>query len=450
MELPSEEEYIAEGFSERLDHLKALAKGGKQELSDMCEREKKTSGISSLKIKYNAIFGYFFEVPSSQKDNMPQHFIRKQTLSNAERFITPELKTFENQVISAQHDMMQEQEAIWQSLQKTILEHIPQLKKLASCIADADVLSSFAIATHQHSLVRPKLLEHSSSLTIQEGRHLVVEQSLKKHKKRFIPNNCSMPSPESFHVITGPNMAGKSTFLRQNALIIFLAHIGCFVPAASAEIPLCDALFTRIGSGDSLSTGESTFLVEMQETARILRYSTEKSFIILDEIGRGTSTYDGLSIAWAIVEHLHQKGSKTLFATHYHELITLADRLQNAKNFSARVIEDAQHGVIFLHQIFEGGAEKSFGIEVAKLAGLPTDVIATSEKILQMLEQNDTSPKDRGRQVSLFEMVTAPAVPLPLEIPESPIEKELKSIDPNQLTPMQALAMVSHWKEKMK
>lgn len=448
--LPSEEEYITSGYDEELDHYKSLAKGGKDELVAMCEREKKATGISSLKIKYNGVFGYFFEVPASQKESMPEYFIRKQTLSNAERYVTPELKQFEEQVLSAQQKVSDRQIYIWNTLQESILKEIPSLKKLARLISDADILQGFATASEKKNLSKPKILSHGRSLKIEQGRHLIVEESLKKQKKRFIPNSLNMPNKECFHLIRGPNMAGKSTFLRQNAIIIFLAHIGCFVPAESAEIPIMDAIFTRIGSGDSLSTGESTFLVEMQESARILRYSTDRSFLILDEIGRGTSTYDGLSIAWAIMENLHEKECKTLFATHYHELITLANRLKNAKNFSARVLEDPKKGVIFLHQIFEGGAEKSFGIEVGRLAGLPTSVIHTAEKILAMLEKNESSPIERGKQVSLFEMYSAPQPTLPLEIPESKVEKELKEINPNEITPLQALQILSEWKKKIR
>ncbi len=447
--LPSEDDFIEHGYDAELDHYRSLAKGGKEELAKMCEREKQKTGISSLKIKYNGVFGYFFEVPPSQSAKMPEYFIRKQTLSTAERFITEELKHFENEVFAAQQKMYERQEVLWKELQEKILEQMDSLKLLSMYISNADVLQGFATAAEKRKLTKPKMLAHSRSLKIEEGRHLVVESALEKQKKRFVPNNLSMPNTESFHLITGPNMAGKSTFLRQNALIIFLAHVGCFVPAVLAEIPLMDAIFTRIGSGDSLSTGESTFLVEMQETARILRYSTEHSFLILDEIGRGTSTYDGLSIAWAIMENLHEKKCKTLFATHYHELITLADRLKNAKNFSARILEDPQRGVIFLHQIFEGGAEKSFGIEVGKLAGLPDTVIQKAEHILQMLEKNENSPKDRGMQVSLFEMYSAPQPTLIPEPKESEIEKELKKIDPNHLTPMQALGLVNSWKGKI-
>lgn len=444
--LPSEEEFIAEGFDNELDEYRELSKGGKKCLAEMCEQEKQKTGVNSLKVKYNRVFGYFFEVPKAQASLLPEYFIRRQTLTNAERFITPELKTFEEKILNAQTLFQDRQSFLMNEIKEQVLKFSSSVQSLSKHIAQADVVQSFAQLAEKKNLSRPILLSNSHAIEIEDGRHLVVEQNLEKKGDRFIPNDLSMNEKNSFHLITGPNMAGKSTFLRQNALIMYLAHIGSFVPAKKSKIPICDSIFTRIGSGDSLSTGESTFLIEMQEASKILRHATSKSFVILDEIGRGTSTYDGLSIAWAIMEYLHEKGVKTLFATHYHELIDLAGKLKKAKNFSARVLEDERKGVIFLHQIFEGGAEKSFGIEVAKLAGLPASVIKKAEQILLQLEQQNSTTQ--SSQSSLFETsyFSQQSPPQTIE-KKSQQEKELESLDLNNLTPLEAMMILAKWKK---
>ena len=404
-ELPTDDNFLRKGFDAEYDEYANLSFGGKELLAEMCEREKKSTGVNSLKIKYNRVFGYFFEVPLSQSEKLPEYFVRRQTLVNAERFITDELKEFESKILSAEAKKKERERFLFEELRQSVLSKLPELQSLSKHIAEADLIQSFATVAKEKRFCRPKITEFSDELSIENGRHVVVEGALEKEGKRFIPNSLEM-TDDTFHLLTGPNMGGKSTYLRQNALIVFLAHIGSFVPASSASIPCTDQIFTRIGSGDSLSTGESTFLVEMQESSRILRNATEKSFVILDEVGRGTSTYDGLAIAWAITEYLHKKGVKTLFATHYHELISLVSDLEKARNFSVRVIEDAKKGIIFLHQVFEGGAEKSFGIAVAKSAGFPFEVIEKSEEILKMLEKTEKNPLERGGQISLFEEVS--------------------------------------------
>ncbi len=451
-ELPTEENFLKKGFDAELDEYTTLAFGGKELLAKMCEREKEKTGVSSLKIKYNRVFGYFFEVPLSQAEKLPEYFVRRQTLVNAERFITDELKEFESKILSAESKKKERENFLFEQLRQSVVSKLSQLQEISKEIAEADLLQGFATLAKEKKFCRPKMTEFQTELSIQDGRHPVVENALEKEGKRFIPNSLEMKE-DSFHLITGPNMGGKSTYLRQNALIVFLAHIGSFVPAQSAVIPCTDQIFTRIGSGDSLSTGESTFLVEMQESSRILRNATDKSFVILDEVGRGTSTYDGLAIAWAITEYLHQKGVKTLFATHYHELISLVSNLKNARNFSVRVIEDAKKGIIFLHQMFEGGAEKSFGIAVAKSSGFPFEVIEKAEEVLEMLEKTEKNPLDRGGQISLFEEVSQKIQEKKQEVKiiekESEVENLLKKIDPNQLSPIDALKVLFEMREKI-
>lgn len=427
---------IAEGFDEELDNSRALAKGGKKELSSILEKEIQETGVSSLKIKFTQVFGYFFEVPISQSKKLPERFIRRQTLANGERFITEELKNFEERIFSAEQKEREREKDLFQEVLEKTKDHLPLFQKTAESIAEIDVVFSFAKTAKKQRFSRPKI-SNNGSIDIQGGRHPVVEHFLqKKGRERFVPNSLQMNEKSQFHLITGPNMAGKSTFLRQNALILYLAHLGSFVPAQSATLPLVDKIFTRIGSGDSLVTGESTFLVEMQESANILQNATEKSFIILDEIGRGTSTFDGLSIAWAITEYLHKKGIKTLFATHYHELISLCEHLPCAQNFSVSVLEN-ESGVHFLHRIQEGGAEKSFGIEVARIAGIPLSVIRRAENILSELEGADA----KGGQASLFS-TTSPAAEKEREstnVALSRTEEEIHALDLHNMTPMEAL-----------
>ena len=448
-DLPTEDNFLKKGFDAEYDEYCDLAFGGKELLAKMCEEEKQKTRVTSLKIKYNRVFGYFFEVPLSQSEKLPEYFVRRQTLVNAERFITDELKAFESKILSAETQKKEREKFLFEELRQSVLQKIPSLQKISKNIAEADLLQSFATVAKQKKFCRPKITEFSGKMEIHDGRHIGVEEALEKEGKRFIPNSFEMDA-DTFHLVTGPNMGGKSTYLRQNALMVFLAHIGSFIPASSATIPCTDQIFTRIGSGDSLSTGESTFLVEMQESSRILRNATEKSFVILDEVGRGTSTYDGLAIAWAITEYLEKKKVKTLFATHYHELISLVEKLPSAKNFSVRVIEDVKKGIIFLHQVFEGGAEKSFGIAVAKSAGFPFEVIEKSEEVLKMLEKTEKNPLERGGQISLFEKESVVEKVVEKVIKqESEVENLLKKIDPNTLSPFDALQILFEMQKKI-
>ncbi len=462
-ELPSANNFIEQGFDEELDNYRNLSQGGKEELIRINKEEQNKTGISTLKVKYNKVIGYFFEVTALHTKNIPDYFIHRQTLKNVSRYTTPELSKFDTKIQNAQFQYEKRQEEIRQHLENEILEKSVNIQYLAKHVAKADISQSFAFLAKKQNFIKPQITETQNKLEIFEGRHIVVEANLEKESKRFIPNNLEMNKDNSFHLITGPNMAGKSTFLRQNAVIIYLAHIGSFIPAKSAIIPICDSIFTRIGSGDSLSTGESTFLVEMQEASKILRHATEKSFVILDELGRGTSTYDGLSLAWAITEFLHEKKVKTLFATHYHELIKLIKSLKNAKNFSARVLEDARRGVIFLHQIFEGGAEKSFGIEVAKLAGIPHSIIKKAEEVLEKLENKEKYKEDENKkninntQKSLFPENNKTNL-LYKEMYEQLLEKvnkqknleknNIKNLDLNNMTPIQLFKLVSEMQQE--
>jgi len=462
IDLPSADNFIAEGFDEELDSYKQLSQGGKEELIRINKEEQIKTNISTLKIKYNRVIGYFFEITSLNAKNIPEYFIHRQTLKNVSRYTTPELSKFDTKIQNAQFQYEKRQEEIRLHLQNNIIDASAKIQSLAKHVAKADISQGFAYLAQKQQFVQPQITKTQQKLQINEGRHIVVEANLEKINKRFIPNNLEMNENNSFHLITGPNMAGKSTFLRQNAIIIYLAHIGSFVPARSATIPVCDSIFTRIGSGDSLSTGESTFLIEMQEASKILRHATEKSFVILDELGRGTSTYDGLSLAWAITEFLHEKGVKTLFATHYHELIKLVKTLKNAKNFSARILEDKKKGVIFLHQIFEGGAEKSFGIAVAKLAGIPHSIIKKAEEVLQTLENTEAQNNQaQNLQNSLFENPQNSTNILYKEMYEKLLAEQkkqkeqeeqnknnmniintLKDLDINNLTPLQAFQYI--------
>ena len=330
------------------------------------------TGIQNLKVGYNKVFGYYLEVTNAHRDKVPASFIRKQTLKNCERFITPELKEYEETVLAADEKAMAREQHIFQQLREETHQHLSVLQEVAVAIAELDVYTSLAELAGQRRWVRPRLNE-DSILRIESGRHPVLDVTLPQGE--FVPNDC-VQSPESGMIllITGPNMAGKSTYIRQVALITLLAQAGSFVPAESAEVGIADRIFARVGASDELSRGQSTFMVEMVETARILNTATSRSLVILDEIGRGTSTYDGLSLAWAITEHLHEQiGARTLFATHYHELTQLEESLPRVANWNVSV-KEWNDEVVFLHRIVRGGADKSYGIHVARLAGIPQEV----------------------------------------------------------------------------
>lgn len=375
---------IREGFDSELDEIKNISREGKGYIQSLQEKEIARTKIGSLKIRYNSVFGYYIEISKANLHAVPQDYIRKQTMVNAERFITPELKEYEEKVLGAEEKIVALEYQIFQNLREKVVAHISEIQKLAQAIAQLDVLGSFSKVALQQRYCKPIITE-DFSVTIQGGRHPVVEKM--SFASKFVPNDVAFHDGGKLLLITGPNMGGKSTYLRQNALIVLMAHLGSFVPAGSAQIGLVDRIFTRVGASDNLMRGQSTFMVEMQETADILKNATARSLIILDEVGRGTSTYDGMSIAWAIVEYLHDHiGAKTLFATHYHELIALADKLTAAGNFSVAVRENETEGVVFLYKIVEGGVDRSYGIEVAKLAGMPPEVVEKAREILVNLE----------------------------------------------------------------
>ncbi len=443
---------IREGYDAEVDEYRGLRKHGKEYLAKLQSDEITKTGIQNMKLKSNQVFGYFFEVPKGQIKNVPDYFIRKQTLVNAERYITPELKEYEEKVFSSEEKLVAREDELFHILEEEVLSFLGEIQEAAEAIAELDLLSSFAETASKRRYTMPEITD-AKIFRIKNGRHPVVEAiDEMEGRDRFVPNDLLMDE-HSFQLVTGPNMSGKSTFLRQNALIILLAHIGSFVPAEEAVIPLTDGIFTRIGAGDALSKGQSTFLVEMQEASHILRNATDNSFVILDEIGRGTSTFDGLSLAWAITEHLAAKGIKTLFATHYHELIDLTETLPNGKNLSVAVLENAV-GVTFLHRIVEGGASKSFGIEVAELAGVPKKVTERAREILTKLENNEIESEygefrrkrsaqaliDQQNLFTIIEQVR-PAKP-------SAVEEELKKLDINRMTPIEALQKMYELKKR--
>jgi DNA mismatch repair protein MutS len=411
---------IRDGFDTNLDELRTAQRGGKDWIAKLQADEIASTGISSLKVRFNSVFGYYIEVTKSNLDKVPAHYHRKQTVANGERFITPELKQMEGKILGAEERSVKLEYEIFQRVREEVLGQLSKIQSTASALAQLDVLASFAETARLHNYCRPQISDEGI-LQIRDGRHPVLEQQLVE--ERFVPNDTllgssrreeaqtSPPINQSLHppaatelkfaqiaLITGPNMAGKSTYIRQVALLALLAHTGSFVPATEARIDLVDRIFTRIGASDDLSRGQSTFMVEMTETANILNNATARSLIVLDEIGRGTSTFDGLSLAWSIVEFLHnQVGAKTLFATHYHELTELAARLPRIKNFNVAVREWHDQ-IVFLRKIVEGGTDKSYGIQVARLAGVPKEVLERAKQILSNLEESELTPEGNVRQ----------------------------------------------------
>ncbi len=377
---------IREKFSAELDELRGGASEGKEWIAQMQKREIENTGIPSLKVRFNNVFGYFIEITKTHLAKVPAHYVRKQTVSNAERYITDELKQMEDKVLGAQERSEKLEYELYLQVREAVLEHLRAIQTAAAALAQLDVLAGFAETARLHGYCRPHV-GSEGVLKLREGRHPVLEQTLLD--ERFVPNHTGLGGEKQIALITGPNMAGKSTYIRQVALIALLAHTGSFVPAAAARVDLLDRIFTRIGASDNLARGQSTFMVEMSETANILHHATDRSLVILDEIGRGTSTFDGLSLAWSIVEHLHQQlGAKTLFATHYHELTELAQRLPRVFNLNVAVKEYNEQ-VVFLRQIVDGAADQSYGIQVARLAGVPQPVLARAKEILANLEETD-------------------------------------------------------------
>ena len=430
---------IKEGVSEELDRLRNLLYSGKSYLDEMCQRESERTGISSLKTDFNNVFGYYIEVRNTHKDKVPENWIRKQTLVNAERYITEELKEYESQILGAEEKIAQLEHLLYKKIEEQVLVHMDTIQNNSKTIAEIDCavgLSELAIA---ENYTKP-IINEDFAINIQEGRHPVIEKSLPLGEK-YIPNDIFLDrDTQQIMMVTGPNMSGKSAVLRQTAIICLLAQIGSFIPAKHAEIGVLDRIFTRVGASDNISAGESTFMVEMNESANILNNITERSLILLDEIGRGTSTYDGISIAWAIAEYLHQHPTqpKTLFATHYHELNEMQNSFSRIKNYHI-AIQENKNNVIFLRKLVTGGSEHSFGIYVAKLAGMPTKVVNRAKEILKTLEnsrsqdQNTENIKpvtEENLQLSFFQL-DDPAL--------ENIREELTQIDINTLTPIEAL-----------
>lgn len=383
--------FIRDGYHEVLDELRGAAGQGKEWIAQLQAREIEATGIKSLKIRYNSVFGYFIEISKTNADKAPPHYHRKQTMVNAERFITPELKQIEDKILGAEERSKKLEVDLFHELRTRVGGHLDALQLAAEAVATVDVLASLAETARLFNYCRP-LLNDSRTLYIKDGRHPVLDQVA--GGERFVPNDVALePERARLHIITGPNMAGKSTYIRQVALLTLMAQIGSFLPAASAEIGLVDRIFTRVGASDDLSRGQSTFMVEMNETALIVNNATDRSLVILDEIGRGTSTFDGLSLAWSIAEHLHDKiGARALFATHYHELTALAKSRPGVQNYNVAVREWNDQ-VIFLRKIVAGAADKSYGIHVARLAGLPDEIISRAKVILAHLEANAASPE---------------------------------------------------------
>ena len=444
---PREGGFIRSGYHEQLDHLRELAVGGKQWIASYQADESEKSGIPNLKVGYNKVFGYYLEVTNAHKDKVPETYIRKQTLKNAERYITPELKEYEEKVVSADDGAKELEFELFQTLRDVVHASARRLQQSALVLAQLDVLTALAELATGRNYCRPTLTEQPQ-LEIIDGRHPVLD--ITEPDGTFVPND-TVADDQSGTVllITGPNMAGKSTYIRQVALLTLMAQMGSFVPAKKATIGIADRIFARVGASDELSRGQSTFMVEMTETARILNTATNRSLVILDEIGRGTSTYDGVSLAWAIIEHIHDRiGCRTLFATHYHELTDLQGSLPQIKNLNVSV-KEWDDNVVFLHKIVDGAADKSYGIHVARLAGVPSEVNERAKQVLAQLESEHLDGEGRPKikppkvrrggdiQLTLF----GPA--------EHPLLDELRAVDLNNLTPIAALQQIQAWKEQL-
>jgi DNA mismatch repair protein MutS len=443
----AEGDVIKKGFASELDELRSTSSDAKKYLADLEKTERGRTGIKSLKVGYNKVYGYYIEVTSPHVHRVPDEYIRKQTLVGAERYFTPQLKEYESLILSAESRIAELENAIFRQVCRQVGGWGDRILGIASAIAQIDVLSAFAEAAARYGYIRPKLTT-DDSITISNGRHPVVEQALVD--EQFVPNDVHLSNKDAqLIILTGPNMSGKSTYLRQVAIIVLLAQIGSFVPADSATIGLVDRIFTRVGLQDDLVTGQSTFMIEMLETANILNNATSKSLIILDEIGRGTSTYDGLSIAQAVAEYIHNHprlGAKTLFATHYHELVELANFLPRVRNFNVAVSEEGGK-VVFLRKIIPGGADKSYGIHVAQLAGLPRAVLHRADEVLTELE-NHTEEKAARSARRRREKLPTEQLPLFGQIP--PVIDEILAIDVSSMTPLQAITKLYELQQKAK
>ncbi len=437
---------IRAGYDEAVDKLKEASMNGKQWLADMEAAEREATGIKNLRISYNKVFGYYIEVTRSYQNLVPYRYQRKQTLANAERYITPELKSMEETILGAEEQLISLEYTLFTKIRETLLACIDRMQKTAALLSELDCYQSLSQVAADNNYIKP-VIEKQGGITIKNGRHPVVERA---HKDRFIPNDAHLDDTEDrLIILTGPNMAGKSTYMRQIALIVLMAHIGSFVPAEEAHIALTDRIFTRVGASDDLAAGQSTFMVEMSEMANILHNASAKSLLLLDEIGRGTSTFDGLSIAWAVLEHIADRakcGAKTLFATHYHELTELEGTLSGVKNYRVAV-KEVGDDILFLHKIMRGGADKSFGIQVARLAGLPDDVIKRAKRILKELEKADIN---RPHGIKRGYEENAQQLSLLTDGQSDELLQELALLQVDALTPIMALNLVNDLHQRAK
>src|SRR5436190_6832026 len=437
---------IRAGYHAELDELRDLSRNGRQFIAQIEARERERTGIQSLKVRFNNVFGYYIEISKANLRNAPADYERKQTLVNAERFTTPELKDYERKVLDAEEKILALEKDLFGEVRKQVADHGQRIRQTAAAIAELDVTASLAQVAAENRYTRPRF-SSNDEMRIAAGRHPVIERLTEQDSGRFIPNDLYLnSSSDLIAVITGPNMGGKSTYLRQAALIALMAQMGSFVPASAAQLPLIDRIFTRIGASDNLARGRSTFMVEMTETAVILNTATPRSFIVLDEIGRGTATYDGLALAWAVVEHIHARThAKTLFATHYHELTELAELLDGVRNLRVSVKEAGDH-IIFLRKVEPGRADRSYGIEVARLAGLPLAVIERAREVLKLHERSErevsaelTGAEERGpMQIQMFEPVGYG------------IAERIRALNIDQLRPIEALQLLSELQKELK
>ncbi len=462
---------VREGVDPELDELRGLSSTGRQRIAAIEERERERTGIGSLKVRFNSVFGYYLEVTRANAKAVPADYERKQTLVNAERYTTPELKELETKILTAQDRCGEIERRIFAELRRQLLQHATRVRETARLIAEIDLMGCFAHLAANRGWVRPEV-DATGVLEIVNGRHPVVERRLEESGGRFVPNSVSLcaggggvdkPTGDdqtvaddgapacsiaaSLLLITGPNMGGKSTYLRQTALLAIMAHCGCFVPAERMRLGLVDRIYTRIGASDNVARGRSTFMVEMTETSAILNTATARSLVLLDEMGRGTATYDGLSLAWATVEHLHDNvGARTLFATHYHELTMLEQRLAQLKNVRVTVRENAG-GIVFLHSVEAGAANKSYGIEVARLAGLPAAVIERAREVLRLHERAETQQVREAATVNARE----PALQMTMFTPLSQrIVDRIEQVDVDGLTPREALTLLAELQRELK
>lgn len=450
---------LKEGYNEEVDRLRKAKTDGKSWLADLEAKEREKTGIKNLKIKYNKVFGYYLEVTNSFKDMVPDYFTRKQTLANAERFITPELKELEDVILGAEDKLIVLEYELFREVRQKVADEVVRIQKTAKAVAQIDVFASLATVAEQNNYCRPKLNE-KGLIDIKDGRHPVVERMIQN--EMFVANDTYLDNGSNrVSIITGPNMAGKSTYMRQSALIVLMAQIGSFVPAKSAKIGIVDRIFTRVGASDDLASGQSTFMVEMSEVANILRNATSNSLLILDEIGRGTSTFDGLSIAWAVVEHISNPkllGAKTLFATHYHELTELEGKLSGVNNYCIAVKEKGDD-IVFLRKIVKGGADRSYGIQVAKLAGVPDSVITRAKELAEELGDADITAKAREisaagakpkQKKKKYDQVDLEQMSLFDTVSDQDILQELNEVDVSTMTPVEALNTIYRLQNRLR